>query len=164
MLLAQDMVLYNIRSKVQSIYIAPETVQMVSDRAAAAGGVSSGGFCQQMTEESATNCPQAFPEGWASSASTGGWRPRRPSRASTARSHPAPPSPSPSNLPTTRARRPARPCCRSCTSRPIEGTQDPSHSRHSASGKRGTPLELKATDNTARDLCFIRQALPVASR
>lgn len=94
---------------------------------------------RHITDATLTRSPQASPEGSASSVSIGGLRPRRPSRAWTARSRLAPPNPSRSSLPTTRARRRARPCCPSCISRPIEGTQDPSHSRHSASGKRGTP-------------------------
>lgn len=101
---------------------------------------------------------QAFPEGLASFVLIGELRRRRPSRVWTARSRLVPPNPLQSSLRTTRARRPARLCCPSCISHPIEGTQDPSHSRHNASGKRGTPKnwkfkkKLKTKVNTASDV------------
>lgn len=79
--------------------------------------------------------PQAFPEGLASFVLIGELRPRRPSKVWTARSRLVPPNPLQWSLQTTRARRPARRCSPSCISHPIEGTQDPSHSRHNASGK-----------------------------
>ena len=79
--------------------------------------------------------PQAFPEGLASFVLIGELRPRRPSKVWTARSRLVPPNPLQWSSQTTRARRPARRCSPGCISHPIEGTQDPSHSRHSASGK-----------------------------
>lgn len=86
---------------------------------------------------------QVFPGGSASFVLIGELRPRRPSRDLTVRSRLVPPNPLQSSLQTTRARRPVRHFSPSCISHPIEGTQDPSHSRHSASGKRGTPKKEK---------------------
>lgn len=83
-----------------------------------------------------------FPEELASFVLTGELRLRRPSRVWTVRSRLVPPNPLQSSLQTTRAKRPARHCCPSSISHPIEGTQDPSHSRHNASGKRGTQKNI----------------------
>lgn len=94
---------------------------------------------QHMTNLLFMDSPQAFPEGLASFVLTGALRLRRPSRVWTVRSRLVPQNQLQSSLRTTRARRPARHCCPSCISHPIEGTQGPSHSRHNASGKRGTP-------------------------
>lgn len=96
-----------------------------------------------VTDATLTWLPQASPEGSASFVLIGGSRLKKPSRVWTARSRLAPPNPLQSSLQTTRARRPARLCFPSCISRPIEGTQDPSHSRHNASGNRGTPKKKK---------------------
>lgn len=96
--------------------------------------------------------PQAFPEGLASFALTGELRLRRPSRVLTVRSRLVPPNPLQSSLRTTQARRPARHCCPSCISHPIEGTQDPSHSRHNASGNRGTPKKKRKKNLTRAKL------------